>query len=203
MSDRPGGPPGNPVDQLARALQVTEGLVAAVGDHQWTLPTPCPDWTVRDLVNHLVFGMNVFTGALGTSPAPSREELRARAAGDSLGDDPVAAYHTAAESLLTAFRRPGALQQVVTIPFGSVPGIAALHLRVVECLVHGWDLARATSQSTDLPEDLAESELAFSHAQLAELPPGRTPFGPPQPVADDAPASDRLAALLGRDVTVG
>lgn len=201
MSDSPAGPSADPVDQLARALRASEALVATVDGPQWTLPTPCPDWTVRDLVNHLVFGMEVFTGALGTGSTPSREELLARAGEDALGDDPMGAYRRAAESMLTAFSRPGSLERVVTIPFGSVPGIAALHLRVVECLVHGWDLARATGQPADLPQDLAETELAFSRAQLTELPPGRTPFAPPRPAPPDASAVEQLAAFLGRDVS--
>jgi hypothetical protein len=51
------------------------------------------------------------------------------------------------------------------------------------------------------PEGLAEQELAFSRSKLGDVPPGRTPFGPPQPVSDAAPAIDRLVALLGRNVS--
>jgi uncharacterized protein (TIGR03086 family) len=75
----------------------------------------------------------------------------------------------------------------------------ALHLRLTELLVHGWDLAHATGQpTTGLPDDLAEQELAFSRVQLERIPPDRSPFAPPQPIDDAAPAIDRLAALLGR-----
>jgi uncharacterized protein (TIGR03086 family) len=73
-----------------------------------------------------------------------------------------------------------------------------VHLRVVETLVHGWDLARATGRELDVPAQVAEAELAFSRDLLGRLPAGRTPFAPSRPVADDAPALDRLAALLGR-----
>lgn len=99
-----------------------------------------------------------------------------------------------------AFGQPGALERVITVPAGTVPGSVALHLRLTELLVHGWDLARATGQSvTGLPADLAEQELAFSRAQLDRMPRDRRPFAsPPQPVTDGAPAVDRLAALLGR-----
>jgi uncharacterized protein (TIGR03086 family) len=78
-----------------------------------------------------------------------------------------------------------------------------VHLRTVETLVHGWDLARAVGRPAPFPEELAEGELAFSRDLLDRLPAGRTPFGPPQPVADDAPALDRLAALLGRPAQMG
>jgi uncharacterized protein (TIGR03086 family) len=93
------------------------------------------------------------------------------------------------------------LERSVTVPFGTIPGIVALHLRMTELLVHGWDLARATGQRPAFPDDLAEQELAFTRSKLTDIPPDRSPFGPPQPVADDAAAIDRLAACLGRNVT--
>jgi X-X-X-Leu-X-X-Gly heptad repeat protein len=72
-----------------------------------------------------------------------------------------------------------------------------------EMLVHGWDLARATGQPVSFPEELAEQELAFGRGALQAIPPGRAPFGPPQPAAADAPVIGQLAALLGRAVTPG
>lgn len=102
-------------------------------------------------------------------------------------------------ALQAAFAQPGVLEKVVTVPIGAVPGVVALHLRIAESLVHGWDLAQATGQPTDgLPDDLAEQELEFSRRRLPDLPPDRRPFAPVQPVSDDAPALDRLVALLGR-----
>ena len=67
--------------------------------------------------------------------------------------------------------------------------------------MHGWDLARATGQPAEFPDDLPERELTFTRGKLADLPPDRRPFAPPRPVADDAPAIDRLAACLGRRAT--
>jgi uncharacterized protein (TIGR03086 family) len=83
---------------------------------------------------------------------------------------------------------------------GELPGPALIHLRIGEMLTHAWDLARATSQPAELPEDLAEQELAVFRAQLGNAPRHGSPVGQPQPVADDAPAIDRLAAFLGRSV---
>lgn len=189
-----------PVDQLARALDVTEQVVATVRDEQWIQPTPCTDWTVRDLVDHLVGGNRLFAGILRGEPSPSPADLRGGQGVDHLGDDPVAAYRDAADALLAAFRAPGVLERTFAVPIGPVPGVVALHLRLVEALVHGWDLARATGRPVRFPDDLAEQELAFTRGRLTDLPPGRSPFAPPQPVAADAPAIDRLVALLGRQV---
>ncbi len=184
-----------PVDQLSAALNATGQLIAAVADEQWAHPTPCPKWNVRDLVTHVIIGNYMFAGILhGAPPAAAQDTFRA-------DNDLLSAYHDSAGLLLTAFRSPGVLERVFTVPFGSVPGIVALHLRITEVLVHGWDVARATGQPATFPEDLADQELTFSRSKLAEIPSDRSPFAPPQPVADDAPAIDRLAACLGRDVT--
>ncbi len=169
---------------------------------RWTDPTPCPGWTVRDLVSHVVTGNAKFAGAFGSHyQLPTGQNLTVEA---DAGADVVSllrAYRDSAAALLDALGRPGALDKIVTVPFGTVPGVVALHLRITEILVHGWDLARATGQQTAFADDVAEQELAFSRAKLADIPPGRRPFGPPQPAADDAPAIDRLAACLGRSVT--
>jgi uncharacterized protein (TIGR03086 family) len=183
----------SPIARLAAAVPVTGHLVNAVEPDQWQLATPCSGWTVRDLVDHLVLGHRRFAAALtdGTPPAPGA---------DLLGDDPESAYWASAEAMLAAFRADGALDRPVSVPAGTVPGRVACELRVVESLVHGWDLARATGRSLEFPVDLVEESIGFSRAQLGRLPADRTPFGPSRPVADDAPPLDRLAALLGRSV---
>ena len=195
-----------PHDELAAALAGTEPLVAAIGADEWALPTPCTGWSVRDVVNHLVGGNLLFVRVLGGEPLPPREELLAASRTDRLGDDAAGAFRASADALLDAFRSDGALERVVTVPAGTVPGIAALHLRTVEALVHGWDVARATGRPLAFPDALVEQELAFTAATLPRLPPrpaGQGPFAPAQPVPDDAPALDRLAALLGRSVQEG
>lgn len=182
------------VGQLDQALMATDKLVAAVGDDQWSTPTGCPHWNARELLNHLVGG-NLTVAALLCGDAPPEP------ASNHVGAHPLGAYRVSGDALRAAFGQPGALERVVTVPAGTVPGAVALHLRLTELLVHGWDLARATGQSTAvLPSDLAEQELAFSRRQLGQIPPALRPFDPPQPVADDAPAVERLAALLGRTV---
>ena len=108
-----------------------------------------------------------------------RHEPSAAAGIDHLGDDPVAAYREAVDALLAAFRQLGVLEQVFSVPVGPVPGIAALHLRIVEALVHGWDLASATGLPAEFPDGLPERELTFTRGKLADLPPDRRPFAPP------------------------
>jgi uncharacterized protein (TIGR03086 family) len=191
-----------PVDRLTRALDATEALIAAVRDDQWSNPTPCPEWNVRAVVNHLVSGNRMFADILRGAPPAELENLRRMRDVDQLGDDPVRAYREAGAALRAAFSQPGVLEGVFQVPAGRVPGAVMLHLRITELLVHGWDVARATGQPARLPDDLAEEELAFSRGRSApDVPRTGHPFGPAQAVADDAPAIVRLAAYLGRPVT--
>lgn len=196
-------PVDDSVDALAAALAGTGQLVGRIGPDQWALPTPCTGWSVHDVVNHLVAGNLLFVRVLGGEQLPAREELITAAKTDRLGDDAVGAYRASAAAVVDAFRADGVLERMVTVPAGTVPGIAALHLRTVEALVHGWDVARATGLPLSFPDGLAEQELAFTQEMLPRVPPraaGPTPFAPSQDVPDDAPALDRLAALLGRPV---
>ena len=167
-----GATPTDAADRIARAVDATGQLVAAVRDDEWAIPTGCTGWTVRDLVGHLVGGNRAFAAMAAGEEPPGGDDL--------LGDDPLAAYRESGEALRAAFTRPGVLDEVFRVPAGTLPGAVVLHLRLTELLVHGWDLARATGRSTTvLPADLAEQELAFSRGQLDRMPPGRRPFAPP------------------------
>ncbi len=183
------------VEQLARALRSVGHLISGIQQEQWSPPTPCTDWTVRELVAHLV-GMNlVFAALLSDQASPERSP-------DRLEDDPAGAYLDSAAVLQAAFDQPGALERTYHGPLGAVTGVERLQIRLYDLLAHGWDLAQGTVQSAELPDDLAEQALAFVQDQLTTQPrTGR--FGPPQPVADDAPAIDRLVAFLGRPVNAG
>jgi uncharacterized protein (TIGR03086 family) len=194
----PAMPTEQPTEQLAEVLDETERMIAAVREEQWAAPTPCSEWSVRDLVNHLVAGNRRIVGLLagGAPPGPGpRPETP-----DLLGDDPLGAFRESSDALVAVFGEPGVLDRKVSMPIGTVPGIAALHLRLVEGLVHGWDLARATGQAAGFSDELVEQAMAFTRERLGNLPPGRSPFAPATEVADDAPALDRLAAALGRTV---
>jgi uncharacterized protein (TIGR03086 family) len=189
-----------PLELLARALDAAGGLVEGVTAEQWQLPTVCPDWTVHALLGHVVAGNRMFTALLRGEPFPSAEQLQQLRDTDQLGDDPVGTYHAVGGVMQDAFSQADVLTRPCASPFGDMPGIGLLHIRVTELLVHGWDIAQATGQPATLPDDVVAIELEFTRAQFAGLPPGGARFAPPQPVAGDAPAIDQLVALLGREV---
>ncbi|KAA5837249.1 TIGR03086 family metal-binding protein [Saccharopolyspora hirsuta] len=187
----------SPVDDLALVLCATGELVAGVRPDQWDSATPCTDWNVRELVNHMVIGHRLFSGILRGEVALAPGALDPTNS-DVLGNNPAASYRSAAEDLLAAFRRPGVLEKSFRVPAGEVPGIAAVHLRAVEELVHGWDLARATNQTPRFPDETVERQLSFTRKKLPDIPPEKSPFAPSQPIPDNAPPLERLVALLGR-----
>ncbi|MDA8355410.1 MAG: TIGR03086 family metal-binding protein [Actinomycetota bacterium] len=172
-----------------RAQDAFGRVLARVTDDQLDAPTPCTEWTVRDLVGHVIAGnQRLATGAASHSPgsehAAELVELHARTAADA---------HE-------AFAAPGGLDRSFELPFGSVPGTTVIGMRATDALVHAWDLARATGQSTrDIDEELAAELLEASRARVRpELRGPGKPFGDEQPCDAGASASDRLAAFLGR-----
>ena len=179
-------------EDLARASAAMTDLLDKVADDQWTAPTPCDDWDVRGVVDHLV-GLNlVFAAMLAGDPMPDRDA-------DRLGDDPAAAWRTAVAALQAAAELPGVLDKRQSSPLGESTGRDRLRWRIADLLTHAWDLRQATGITTELPDDLVEQALAFAEEQLPKQSrAGR--FAEPHPIDDDAPALDRLAAFTGRTV---
>ncbi|HET9050100.1 MAG TPA: TIGR03086 family metal-binding protein [Candidatus Dormibacteraeota bacterium] len=179
-----------PYDVVTAALG---RLVAGVRPDQWSAPTPCTEWDTRMLVNHVVGGMLVFVANIDGQAPPDRGR-------DHLGEDPAAAFATVARELHEAFVRPGVLAAVHPSPLGDAPGSMLVSMRLVEHLVHGWDLGEATGQTLDVPAGLVDRTLADLRTVL---PGGRRQggmFADEQPCAGEAPPLDRLAAFLGRGV---
>ncbi|PTR37157.1 uncharacterized protein (TIGR03086 family) [Rhodococcus sp. OK611] len=183
------------IDDLDRALDATGTLVAGVADDQWSAPTPCTGWSIRDVVNHVTAGNHLFASSLRGKPLPVTV---VGAPPDLLGPDPAGSFHASADALVQAFALPGVLDREITLPMGQVPAVQALNMRITEMLAHGWDLARASGQTPRYPDSVIEDQIAFSRVLLPNLPAGRTPFAPSRPVPEDASPLDRLAALLGR-----
>jgi uncharacterized protein (TIGR03086 family) len=189
--------PESTLDPLRAAGSAMHSVIANISADLWSAPTPCSAWTVADVVDHVIAGNRLFASALRTSEAPSSPA----AGGDGVGTGPsdrLAAYRRSVDDLHEAFAAQGVLDRIVSVPFGQVSGAVARHLRVIELIVHGWDLARATDQYIEVPHDVVRTELEFARHALSQVPPDRSPFGPPQPVAEGASALDELTALLGR-----
>ena len=163
-----------------RSVECFADRVNAVKENQWGEPTPCTDWTVRDLVDHVVAAPARFARMVRDEP------IDWSAPTPPAGDDPAAAFHAHAEDLLTAWR--------------EADGPVQVDWQCAELAVHTWDLATATHAGTGaLDPEVAQRGLAFMQANLT--PDNRGPvFGPEQPAPDDADAYGRIAAFAGRTV---
>jgi uncharacterized protein (TIGR03086 family) len=181
-------------DTYERALQRTGKIVAGTTRDQLDGSTPCPDWTVGDLLNHIIGGcLAVSSGAAGEA-RPIDDGVDHAAGGH------VAAFEDAARGAIEAFQVPGALESKFEMSWGDTPGTVALGLAVTDAVVHGWDLATATGQDAPIDEDIAEEIYGMTSSMME--PKGSYPrgdaFDDPVEVPDDAPASARMLAYLGR-----
>ncbi|MEV0460749.1 TIGR03086 family metal-binding protein [Catellatospora methionotrophica] len=165
------------------------GLMATVTPQRMDDPTPCADWTVRQLLRHLAFINDRY--ATLAEGGPLLEEHPDYA-------DPVAAFGEHAVRARAAFRRPGYLTEVGPTPIGPQPGEVTVQHVVNELTTHGWDLARALGADTDLVPDLARRVRASWASYLDGQPRDGGPFGPELPAPAGATEAERLAAYLGR-----
>ncbi len=180
---------------LEAAIASTRGVLAGVSANQLHEATPCAEWDVSALINHIVGGQRFFASSI-RGQTPSGEE-RDDAAGDYLAE-----FEAASADCVAAFNEEGAMGRSVTLPFGDMPGSAWFGLATMDTFTHGWDLAKATGQDTDLAPELATQLLAQARQSIS--PQFRSDdgavFGHEQSAPDGASAADQLAAFLGRKV---
>ncbi|WP_158885688.1 TIGR03086 family metal-binding protein [Amycolatopsis anabasis] len=182
------------LDAHGQALRGFDDLVHRIEPGQWAAPTPCPDWNVRDLVNHLVAEQlwvpHLLAGA-------TLAEIGDRFDGDVLGDDPVAAWEGSAAEARRAWTAPGAVRRRVQVTGGEIGAAEYGWQMTVDLAVHGWDLATAIGAPQPIGEELAR-RLIDEFGPQVESWQGLGIFAPPVKAGEDASAPDRLVALLGR-----
>ncbi|MER7203540.1 TIGR03086 family protein [Streptomyces sp. CB01635] len=191
------------IDQTAQQMvdfgpqtRLVARLADGVGEGRLNLATPCPEYSVRNLLGHIL-GLTVAFGDAARKNLGPTTDTNPTASLPDITDGWREALAKALDELAEAWRDPEAWQGMtraggVDLPAG-VAGLVALD----ELVVHGWDLARATGQEYD-PEEAA---LGAAHAFLAQSTgPDRPPiFGPVVPVPDEAPLLDRVVGLSGRE----
>ncbi|MCZ4118538.1 TIGR03086 family metal-binding protein [Streptomyces sp. H39-S7] len=178
-------------------------VLREVRPEQWGWPTPCAEWDVRLLANHMTRGNLSYVSLLDGGTAADFLDLRDA---DALGADPVAAYTRSFQECATAFSRPGALQQVLDYPLGKVTAAQALAVRSTDSTIHTWDLARATGADETLDPGLVawiDGQLEEIYAGLAESPTAtetthRFFAAPADTCAHDASRQNRLLNRMGR-----
>jgi uncharacterized protein (TIGR03086 family) len=163
---------------LRRAVDDATRIIDGITPAQLGLPTPCPDFTVGQLVAHLVEGVEMFSAALDPSSASAGDEWKA-----------------AGQRVAAAAETPGAADAPIALPYGEFPRIVVIQQALGEIAIHAADLARATGQPLG---DDAVYERVF--AVVGEEWRVDGVLGPAVPCADDAPLADRVLAFAGRAI---
>ena len=188
-TDYPPGAEVPPIDELSSAeaaLTELHRVVHPIASDDLAKQTPCRDFDVAALTEHLTNSITMLGGAAGAEFPP-------RDSTDSVERQII----LAARPALDAWRRRGVDG---TVPLGSneVPAKMMAGILSVEFLVHAWDYAQATGQSVDPTPELAEFVLGLARKIITPQGRVRAGFDDPVEVADDAPAFDRLLAFTGR-----
>jgi uncharacterized protein (TIGR03086 family) len=148
---------------FAAALDGFGSRLAQVGADGWDAPTPCGDWDVRALVNHVV---NEVLWVAPLLAGQTIAEVGDRFDGDVVGDDPVASFVSAARVAAAAASHPGAAEQIVHLSFGDFPGSEYLAQIASDVVIHSWDLARGAGQDDALDDAVVGEVLAFLGPQV-------------------------------------
>lgn len=176
---------------LESVLRKTGAIISGVRPDQGVLRTPCDDYTVDQLVHHIVSWVKVFANAGAGDPQPADPEAQATT-------DPAAEFERAAAKAVAGY---GKLSDdaAVTLSSGSMPAAASVAMMTGEYLAHGWDLAQATGQPVEYTD--AEAEVARSGLMPLLSPEYRghgMPFGDIVDVPDGASGLDKFLGFAGR-----
>lgn len=185
--------------EFGPATTTMRALVTSVTDEQLTLPTPCEKYTVGDLVEHIGGLALAFAGAARKEETPGSEQ---GGSGDASRLEPGwrDRIDRSLAELAEAWQDPTAYDGMTRAGGIDLPGSIAASVALNEVVVHGWDLATALGRPFDVREDDVAACMAFAEPFSA---PGTEDqrgdaFGPVVPVADDAPALERLLGMMGR-----
>jgi uncharacterized protein (TIGR03086 family) len=170
--------------------------VRQVGDGDWNRPTPCAEWDVYRLVNHVVIGGGRY-GRLVRGG--TRDAFIAERQLDALVDGAVPAWESDARTCREAFAEPGALERIVPFSTGDIPGARLLSIRIVEVAIHSWDLARALGLDESMNPQLAAFTLAAFSDNALPLGAGGVPFFDEPTHGEVTGDLDRLLRLAGRE----
>lgn len=186
------------LDALQAANAEFVSRLRQVTPDQWSQPTPCTDWDVRGLINHMLLGTRMSIQVLDGLP---REEVIAQLDDDLVDgvDDLVAEFTGLADQMVARFSGPGGLDGVVAHPAGDFPRSVFVGFRIGDAAAHAWDLATAIGADATLDADLVKLLWETSQPQREMLAAsGLFGEGPSGSVGDDAPLQTRYLDLIGR-----
>jgi uncharacterized protein (TIGR03086 family) len=181
-------------EDFRRAVEQFGQKVHAIPEDAWARPTPCSEWDVRALLNHVVYETS---WAQPLIEGRTIAEVGDRFDGDLLGDDPRAAWDAAAAAAVEAMSSEGAMERTVHISSGDVAAARYAAELFIDLVIHGWDLARGIGHDDTIDPTFAAQLYAEAAPREREL---RTygVYGEHVDVPDDADTQTKLLAVFGR-----
>ncbi|MGH1492852.1 MAG: TIGR03086 family metal-binding protein [Acidimicrobiales bacterium] len=186
------------LDALNTANSEFESRLRQIQPEQWALPTPCEEWDVRGLVNHMLLGTRMSIQVLD---GMDRDEVIAGLNDDMLaGDvDPIATFVDLASQMVAGFSGPDGLEGMVAHPAGDFPRSMFIGFRVTDSAAHAWDLAKAIGADDTLNADMVQFLWDDTEPKRDMLTAtGMFGEGASGSVSDDAPLQARYLDLIGR-----
>ena len=184
------------IDEATAFRRASESFVQrarAVGPDQWSGSTPCTEWDVRMLVNH-VAGEYLWVPEMLAGRTIA--EVGDRLDGDVLGSDPLQALINASQAALAAVDSADALETMTHLSFGDLPAREYVKQMAIDSVIHSWDLARGIGADDALDPELVDFCYTDLQASAAEWR-GAGVFGPETTPSDESNQA-RLLALTGR-----
>lgn len=177
-----------------RAVNEFDQRVQVVRPVDMDNPTPCSDWSVRDLLNHLV---NEDKWVVPLLAGKTIAEVGDEFDGDLLGDDAHLAWKRASEEATSAAREAGATERTVHLSFGDFSGGDYLDQLTADHLIHGWDLDQGTGGNANLDKELMEHVYTWA-LPIEDVLKGSGAYGEKIEPPADADLKTKLLAVFGR-----
>ena len=189
----------NPVEFFEKAVEQVNKVISGLTQEQLAHPTPCSEWNIQELLNHLIGGAEMVVGcfsgqALDIAPGSSDSSYSNETKATSL----VQAYQSVVDQALQTAQAPGALERNIDTPLGELPGAVFLSFCSMDQFIHGWDLAKATGQDTSLDPRMAQVCYSMCVPDMADQGREAGVIGAAVAVPDDASIQDKLLGYMGR-----
>ena len=184
----------NPQQQLSQILPALNGVVERISPWQLTDPTPCDEFNVSDILDHMIVLGGSF-GSLFRGEEPPEIDAPAVA-----GWVPAPEFTKTMDDLLDAVHSPGAMERTVPTPLGEMPGETFARLVAFDGLIHGWDLASSVGADFEVPAQVVASVDEFARQALTDDMRDGDMFKAATTPPTGASALEALAAFSGRSL---
>jgi uncharacterized protein (TIGR03086 family) len=183
-----------PIEQLSHILPTVSDLVDRIQPTQLDDPTPCTEFTVRDVLEHMLVLGGAFAHAFRGEEAPEIHPPTQN------GRVPATEFRKTMDDLLDAVRSPGAMERTVASPVGEMPGETFARLVALDGLIHGWDLASSTGQTYQPPAAVVAAVDQFARAAISDAMRDGDTFKAATTTPAGATQLEQLVAFSGRSL---